>query len=808
MIPIVKDIQPSKWEELTDIRFTFAVDPNTVSRFVKPVCQNIVTYDIETSNGHVVDGVAYPFDHDKYASEPEFYDNAEHQSLLYIWQCAIETNTAEGVKVFIGRTWKDFKDFHELLCKVVLAQFTLGMSVSIDMLDDVVNSSVAKTAPEMRVYIHNLPFEFQHLRNLFEDKFSKTNRGRSPVFARKPRKTMKASITVKRVRNVFCDTLVLTMKGLDKWCKDANLPTKKLEPPEGFYDKIRTPITPLTEFELQYAINDVVSMVYGIEQYRDKYGYLQSIPMTQTGEVRRTCKAKVSLKDKEWAKKQYDIMLHLNLDMYRVLVKTFCGGWTHANAYRTGFIWHDVRCFDFASSYPWVMCAFKFPVSPFEKVDPADFDIYNAEDPRSLDVKHHYIIRVKFRKLAQKLQNTYWSSSKTESTSTVGWEIDNGKISYADEVEMYMTNLDFNIMKLAYSWESFEIKELYVAEAGFLSKDLILTILDYYTKKTKLKGTGQDSLYNESKQFTNSIYGVSVTRTMSDEVGFGKHVDNEGNEGEGWYVTELNETIFYDKILEMREEDSFLSFPVGVFVTAFARSNLWTIISQVDSNTIYGDTDSAKGTFNDEDMKVINVYNQWVLERQEQVAKALGFPVDLYRPLKPSGKPDILGFFDEEDTCEEFKTLGAKRYMDIIRYPLDLFESIEEHGETWIGHSKKLGTCHIIDMDDKTARVMQATIAGLPKASAAMNTTHLDQFTSGRVFTTRETNKKRAIYNDNQTPALWIDEYGNQWHSEDRFGICIMPVTFDLSLSEEYEEFLAVLAGGEDDDLAIPEIFQ
>lgn len=789
----VSNVKPSAWDELEKINFYYAVSANVERKnYARPVCQNIITFDIETSNGHITDGVAHGFDHDRYAADPDFYDNAEHQGLMYIWQVAIETNTPEGVKVFVGRTWTEYRDFMEKLALHIYGVALLGRPASEQAYKQVIAScKQSKNRPEFRVYVHNFPFEFQHLRNLFNDEFAQMSKKRAATFARKARKPLKSTININGVKATFCDTLCLTVKSLAKWCEDSKLPTQKLEVPEGYYDVIRTPITPLTDFELQYAVNDVVSMVYGIENYREKYDCLQDIPMTQTGEVRLTCRDRVAFKDTAWAKQMFNITMETSFELYRVFVKTFCGGWTHANAYRTGYTWRNVRCFDFASSYPWVMTAFTFPISTFQETDPTLFDSYTTQDPRSLDCETHFIARIHFHELKRAKQNTYWSSSKVEAI-TAGAEIDNGKISYAEDMTAYMTDVDFQIMQEAYTWDWLDVEELYVAQAGMLSKELILTILDYYSKKTKLKGTGQDSLYNESKQFTNSIYGVSVTKVYADDVLFG-----ETGDGVDWYSDAMDEDRYYEKQLETKLENSFLTYQIGPYITAFARSNLWTILKDIDAHTIYGDTDSLKGVYDTDDMAVIEAYNQFVLDRQEDVAARLGFSVDLYRPLKKSKEPDILGYFDEEAKCEEFKTLGAKRYMDIIKVPLADVSDIKPLRDTWQGiYDKK--TVHIVRMDNENAYLMQATIAGLPKRSAYMNIDTLSDFKSGRKFSTKESGKQIAFYNDNQTPAVWVDEYGNEYQGEDRYGICIMPTTFSLELSDEYEYYLGNLLGYDD----------
>src|SRR5699024_10923067 len=165
---------------------------------------------------------------------------------------------------------------------------------------------------------HNMGFEFQHLRNLYE-----SDMGRNRTFARTARKPMKTAVNINKIKMNFKDSLFLTQKTLDAWCKEENLSIQKLEEPQNYYIPIRTPETTLTDREIQYSINDVVSMVYGIELYRDKYGTLQNIPLTQTGQVRRLLVEKVSEKNKEWADHCTDLMKGYDLNMFKELLDRF-----------------------------------------------------------------------------------------------------------------------------------------------------------------------------------------------------------------------------------------------------------------------------------------------------------------------------------------------------------------------------------------------------------------------------------------------------------------------------------------------------
>lgn len=790
-IPVKTVTTPSNWEELLFIPFEFERDKK---KHPSKKCSNIVTFDIETTSLYTNFLTTWGWNHADYANNPAKYDNAVKFAVMYVWQFAVETPS--GPVVFMGRTWDECRDFIDKLQKCV-AVAKYGMSARTWDELDACYANIRKqtnrhtfSRVQFRIYIHNLGFEFQFLRNIFDFDFADADEKhkKAPVFARKQRKPMRAQFNFDCSTVIFHDTLVLTQKSLKTWCKDSGLPTMKLDVPEGYYDIIRTPNTVLTPFEVQYSINDVVSMVYGIDLYRQKYGKLSNIPMTQTGEVRRTCIQRVAKMNPEWAARCANISACIDFDFFRVLTKAFSGGWTHANAMYTGRTMHNVRCFDFASDYPFCMSVFRYPVSPFVKAkdEKQREDFYNnlmTTDPRGIDVPFKYYIHFSADAILSKTSCTFWSVSKCEKIEDA--EEDNGKIFSASHVEIYTTGDDFRVFTEAYKFTNLKVINIWRAEADFLPVELIETILSYYHKKTTLKGLPDRlSEYVESKQFINSIYGVAVTRIIGDIIRFVLVSDEEGDRSE--WVKEQLTTQMYDEMRERYDDDEseFVTYPIGTFVTAYARSSLWHFILQLDKHVIYGDTDSLKGIFDADDIAFINEYNDWVKEREEKVADLLGFDEALFHPFDSKGEEHRLGIFDEETPCIEFRTLGAKRYVDTIRVPAAKYDP------------KKMKAVDFFDNGD--AKVIQATVAGLPKSAAVSILDDVEDFTVGTVWDTAHAGKSLSYYIDDQPEGIEvIDRDGVPYFTTetDKHGIVLMPTTFDLDYSDAYSNFLLWLAG-------------
>lgn len=754
MLAVQNITKPNKPDDLYKIQFFF-----TRGRYNQYTLQNIITYDIETSTVYRKKGTneAIGFDHELYNSDEEYkkmIDEAEPLSIMYHWQFAIES--ADGhIYVFTGRDWSECYEFIMKLNYEIKRQICFGVN-SVNRDAETMAALASNTPLKSIWWIQNAGFEFQHLRNLFENDFYATSR-KQKVFARSPRKPMKVNFSLGAGLGVeIRDSYVLTQKSLSNWCKDEQLPVMKCDPID--YLKIRTPETPLTQEEIQYCINDVVSMVYGIWKYRDKFGTIENIPLTQTGIVRRKVCTTTFEEDYQWCKDQCNIMKKYTYGFFSTLCKLFQGGWTHANAKMVDTIHHNVRAFDFASSYPAVMTTALFPTGEFELTHTGYFDKYSKQDVHGNG--RRWFAKVKFKSLVSVKQNTYWSLSKCEEIEGLPM-VDNGRVVSCYSLTCWLTDLDYDIMRQAYVWSEVECLELYTAKSGYLSTSLIRLILGYFGYKTSLKGTDNLSLYTESKQFINSIYGCFVTRIVSDEIEF------QAND-EGWHKESCSEETFYETMDQLKPDKCFGSFQLGIWVTAWARHRLWDFILHFDEKIIYCDTDSIKGLFDDEDLKWIEEYNNKIADLEANVASKLGISEDLYTPITSKGKMKRLGIMEREDDAVRFKTLGAKRYA----------------------YETEDGAVH-------------TTIAGLPKGAGTKKLKSIDDFTNKTVWNTKESNKNTAVYNDNQTWCDVVDMYGNTYTATDKYGVAIVPTTFDMTIGEEFEKFLKVLITGtidEDDE--------
>lgn len=572
----------------------------------KRYCNNILTFDIETTSAWLLHDKPIPYVKGK---DAEYWNSLQPLALCYLWQFSVDD------KVYFGR---ELNDFNEVL----------------NDLDKDVNYII---------WVHNLSFEFMFLCNIFEWE---------NIFARSPHKPIKC--TPKQHQNIeFRCTYYLTRLSLESWGEQLGI--KKLVGNLD-YEKIRTPKTKLTKKELEYAERDCVIVYNGIKDYLKKYYKQRDIPLTQTGTVRRETKMRLTT-DIEYVKKLKKLVPR-NAEEYKRLQTIFSGGYTHANRLYSGSVITDyIEHYDFASSYPTVMVCEKYPMTPWLYLTDKNFPKEEEFEDKA------YILHIKFYNIESTSYNTYIQASKVIGKNI---EYDNGRVIKADEIEMYMTEQDYLTIKNNYKWDIEKTKLLhkYVSKKEYLPTLLVEYILELYGNKTSYKDViGKEDIYMQSKQYINSMFGMCVTAIVQANVIY----ENDEWKIEKLTKEIVEQKLKKLSNFNDREKRYFLSYSWGCWVTAYARRNLWKIIEhkindneKIDDYVIYCDTDSAfiigKNDF--------TWYNEEITNKLKKACKDMNIDFELVRPTAPNGKRKQLGLFEKEKPCIEFITLGAKRYVE------------------------------------------------------------------------------------------------------------------------------------------------
>ena len=448
-------------------------------------CNDVLTFDIETTSAWIKDGklIQYEKGHSN-----EYWNDLQPVALCYLWQFSINGD------VYYGRELEEF-------WKV------LG-----DLPADV----------KFIIYVHNLSYEFQFLCNILTWK---------NVFARTPHKPMKCSCEEYPQVEFRC-SYILTRLSLASWGKQIGV---KKAVGDLDYEKIRTPLTPLTEEELHYGEMDCRVLEAGIRDYLKKYKTVRNIPLTQTGTVRRVVKDLLT-SDKEYVRKVKKLVPK-SAKEYKRLQKIFAGGYTHANQMYSGKVVDEyIEHYDFASSYPTVMIAEKYPISRW---------YYNGVNKIPDDSEFEdtaFILCLEFQNIRSISFNTYIQTSKCNGT---GFKFDNGRLLEAETMEITVTEQDWITIRNNYEWDVMNVRKVYRADKDYLPRPFLEYILELYGNKTSLKGVaGQEDLYLQSKQYINSLFGMMVTALIQSEIEF----DN----GQ-WITKALTEEAVIKKLTKLKD---------------------------------------------------------------------------------------------------------------------------------------------------------------------------------------------------------------------------------------------------------------
>ena len=648
----------------------------------------IYSFDIETTSYIKHNEKIYQADKYQELTKKE-QEECIYGSTMYIWQFSIND------KVYYGRTWEELKLFLKKLDEVV---------------------PVKKI-----IFVHNLSFEFQFLKGCFNF---------SEVTARKSHKVMKCKMSDYNIE-MRCSYMMSNV-ALKKLPDIFNLPVEKMTG-DLDYTKLRTSLTKLTKKELKYCENDCLVVYHYIRYELENYSTVEKIPLTSTGHVRRELKRQTS---KDYGYRRV-VSRSVNTDphVYNLLIEAFMGGYTHANWLYTDEIIKNVDSWDFTSSYPYVMVTHKFPATKFKRCS-----IRRLED---MNDKFAYLLVIRFTNLKSKYFNNILSQSKCRHIR--GGRYDNGRIIEASELEVTITDVDFKLILQAYEC-NYEILECYFSVYDYLPKRFINFVLDKYVMKTKYKGVaGMEIEYSRQKGLFNSLYGMSVTNNIRDEVTY----DNIT----GWAETPISNEEIIEKLQE-EEKKGFLSFSYGCWITAYARNNLLKNLMLLDEYVIYADTDSLK-LKEGYNKGVIDNYNNFVKNKIKYVSDKLKIPYEKFAPKDIKGVERMLGLFDDDGHYDEFITQGAKKY------------------------AVKVGdSVHI-------------TVSGVPKCGAAALKGDLNNFRNSLVFEFKDTGKNLLIYTEEQKAQEIEDYQHNKLIVSDRSGCCILPTTYILGKSQEYESLLS-----------------
>lgn len=558
-------------------------------------------------------------------------------------------------------------------------------------------------------YIHNLPYDHTFLRkfayHIMGVPVNQINtKSQYPIYIE-----YENGIIIK-------DSLILAQRKLEKWADDLEVEHRK-EVGKWDYDEIRNQDTPLNKDEMDYIEHDTLAGVECIDKTLEALNKtIASVPLTATGIPREQTRKRGGRKAHEFFSK-----IALTLQQYKKFVKIFHGGYTHGNRHfiNTLINWLKVICRDFASSYPFILCAFKFPMEKFTPIE-------NCEAEFILNNKEDYAYAFKFiatniRLKTDKEPMPALQFSKAE--KTINAILDNGRILAANYVEIYLSEWDLAVIYDQYTWDKHICCEVEAAAKDYLPRWFTDYVYESFKNKTFLRG-GDAVLYSIAKALVNSLYGMTAQKSLREE-----YIEDYLT-GDFLKKTSDNEEADYQKYLD--KMTSILPYQWGCWVTSAAFYNVHQL-AKCCRIPFYMDTDSCYGA--DWDMVKVNAYNQ----RCKDMLILNG-----YGPVIRDGREYWLGVAEsdgDKDTYIEFKYEGAKRYC---------------------------GRC-LADGE------LHTTVAGVPKKPGAKCLDNdINNFSPGFVFDGRRTGKKTHVYFN--VEEIYIDSNGNETGDS----ISLIPCDYEL----------------------------
>ena len=634
----------------------------------------------------------FSFDIETTSFEREKNGKTEKLACMYVWQLGINGY------IIIGRLWSEF----------------------IETIKAISNVLQLNENKRVIIYVHNLSFEFQFIRKMFDWINVFSIEERRPLYA----------LSVDGVE-FRCSYL---LSGYNLATVAKNLVKYKCKKLVGDLDyKLhRHAKTPLTDLELMYCVNDVKIVMLYIKEYIENVRNIHSIPLTKTGGVRKFCRKQCFFVKTDSGKtvNNYDYK-HLidglkikDLAEFNAMQRAFCGGFTHANADYVNKVCLDVASYDFTSSYPAVMVSEKFPMSYGVKMQfksKQTFENFLAQN------KYCVIFDIEFFDImAANTFDMYISTSKC-------WQKEkhvenNGRLVCAKRICLTITEIDFKIIRKNYTWSNYRVGISYVYTKEYLPTEFVTAILELYRKKTELKGVGgMENEYLNSKEMLNSCYGMCVTSPLRDTVTYKENV---------WGVDVLTENEKNEMLDKYNlSNNRFLFYLWGVYVTAFARRNLWTAIYNIKNDYIYSDTDSVKIFNHTKHKNYFDAYNLSIENKLKTACKFHNIDYSLCAPKTIKGKTKVLGVWDFEGVYTRFKTLGAKRYLVEEKDVLNIDGKSFDYSLTVSGINKRKAIPYLLEKygTDGIFNAFDNNLYIPPQYSGKNILTYIDYETSGEI---------------------------------------------------------------------------
>ena len=601
---------------------------------------------------------------------------------------------------------------------------------------------------EMYVFFHNLAYDYTFLRLFLFKQFGT------------PKKELNTKPHYPIMLGfdngiILKDSLILSQCKLEKWAKDLNVHHQKAVG-SWDYDLIRDQDHKFTRAELKYIENDTLALVECLDAFcTSLHKNINTIVYTATGIVREEVRERAKNHNGHIDFERQA----LSFDQLIKFMKLYHGGYSHANRFYISDVLADTitKCRDFASSYPFCLLAYKYPCSkfvPMDKTIDPDYILRNND-------RYAFIFKISFVNI--RLKDRYFpmpalQASKCE--QSINMRIDNGRILHAGYVNLYICDIDLEVLADQYEWDECKCTEVEYAKKDYLPRWFTDYVYELFAEKCERKPTKDSDpvAYALAKMRVNSVYGLTVQKPVREnfievtEAGEYK-INKEGDTAfyqSGEYRQDFDQDMQkeYEKFL--KNPNTVLSYTIGTYCTAYAFRNLFELGKCV--NCYYNDEGKLAYPphwyYSDTDSCYSDDWNEDKIAEYNEHCKELLRAND-YGAVKVNGKEYWLGVAEPDSEYEEFVVLGSKRYAG---------RGADDH------------ELHI-------------TVAGVPKKTGAKCLKDdLTNFCRGFIFDGETTGKLTHFYIFSDK-GIYKDEFGNEIGDS----IDLQPCDYELDAVEKFE---------------------
>lgn len=382
--------------------------------------------------------------------------------------------------------------------------------------------------------------------------------------------------------------------------------------------ELRDPKYLFEDWEMINNAEEDIDCIYGFAKwYWDNVVEPRFIPLTTQQVIKKRIKANMTNKDKAFVR---TLVPYYESTYKEAMQYLFIGA--YQGCLQTIELKEHVGHVDFKSSYSARLMLDYFPMSAFEEADIEDLE---------------KCLRTKCCQVYCTLYNVHASSirfiGKKRIKSFVNAEFDAQlRLVNADKIELILTELDFDLLRKFYKFDSITIDELWVADRGPLPKYVRDVVADCYASKEMAERGSVDRAW--AKICSEMCYGTTVKAVYK-------------RKDESWK--------------DIREKKLYLSPYWGIWCVSHARYALLTTAMQLGQDFIYAHTDSLYYTNPVFHVQVIEEYNRNQENKVFRYCTENGLDFNIFKNLGKFAYED--GADATHPTIVRFKAIGPGQYI-------------------------------------------------------------------------------------------------------------------------------------------------